>query len=116
MKSLPFDQAKVKEIINTHPTPWHIYDEVGIRATAKALNKAFNWAPGFTNYYAVKALPNPRILEILKTEGMGADCSSLAELVLADKVGYRGEQIMFTSNDTSVEEFKRPPNSERLLT
>lgn len=107
MRSLPFNLEKIQEIINTYPTPFHIYDEMGIRATSQKLYKAFDWAPGFTNFYAVKALPNPRILEVLKSEGMGADCSSLAELVLADKVGLRGEQIMFTSNDTSAEEFKK---------
>lgn len=107
MKSLPFNKSKISELIKEYPTPWHIYDEAGIRKTAKALYRAFDWANGFCNYYAVKALPNPAILKIIKDEGMGADCSSLAELVLAEKVGFKGEQIMFTSNDTSQEEFKK---------
>ncbi len=107
MKSLPFGKKQIEELVNKYPTPWHIYDEAGIRETSKELYGAFSWAKGFCNYYAVKALPNPEILKILKAEGMGADCSSLAELVLAEKVGFTGEQIMFTSNDTSQEEFKK---------
>lgn len=107
MKSLPFSQQQIAKLIKKYPTPWHIYDEAGIRKTSKGLYKAFDWANGFCNYYAVKALPNPEILKILKDEGMGADCSSLAELVLVEKVGFKGEQIMFTSNDTSQEEFKK---------
>lgn len=92
-------------MIREHPTPFHIYDEVGIRKSAKELFDAFSWSSGFTNYYAVKALPNPEILTILKEESMGLDCSSLAELILAERVGVIGERIMFTSNDTSAEEF-----------
>lgn len=107
MKKLPFSLAQVQEIIKTNPTPWYIYDQAEIENTSKLLYRAFNWVPGFTNYFAVKALPNPAILKVVKAQGMGADCSSLAELVLADKVGFRGEQIMFTSNDTSVEEFQK---------
>lgn len=106
-KSVPFSLEEIKEIINTYPTPFHIYDEEGIRQTAKELNITFSWARGYTNYYAVKALPNPEILKILKEEGMGADCSSLAELILAERAGITGEQIMFTSNDTSKEEFEK---------
>lgn len=94
-------------MIRTYPTPFHIYDERGIRATTKGLINAFSWAKGYTNFYAVKALPNPEILKLLKEEGMGADCSSLAELILAEKTGIIGEQIMFTSNDTSAEEFQK---------
>ncbi|MEO8105311.1 MAG: diaminopimelate decarboxylase [Candidatus Saccharibacteria bacterium] len=105
MKVLPFDAGTITELGATYPTPYHIYDEAGLRATAQNLNRVFNWAPGFTNYYAVKALPNPAILALLKAEGMGADCSSLAELVLAEKVGFQGHQIMFSSNDTPAAEF-----------
>lgn len=106
-KSLPFTKQKIEKIIKTYPTPFHIYDEGAIRENAKAFNKAFAWVRNFKNYFAVKATPNPYILKILKEEGMGADCSSLAELVLAEKVGILGENIMFTSNDTPKEEFKK---------
>lgn len=107
MKQLPFDFKLVQEITRTHPTPFHIYDEAGILSTAKQLKDSFDWAPGFRNFYAVKALPNPAILELLKQQGMGVDCSSLAELVLAERGGFMGDHIMFTSNDTTAEEFKK---------
>lgn len=97
-------------IIEKFGTPFHIYDEPGITLTARMLNQAFSWVPmvngrGFRNYFAVKALPNPRILEILKREGMGADCSSYPELKIAKAVGLKGEEMMFTSNDTPEQEF-----------
>lgn len=106
-KTLPFTKTKILEIIKDYPTPFHIYNEKGIRETVKKFYKAFEWLPGFKNYFAVKANPNPYILNILKEEGMGVDCSSLPELVLADKVGFAGEDIMFTSNDTPAGEFKK---------
>lgn len=105
LKILPFDVAKITSIRAKYPTPFHIYDEQGIRATAQKMTRSFEWAPNFRNFFAVKALPNPTILEILKQEGMGVDCSSLAELVLAEKGGFRGEQIIFTSNNTPAEGF-----------
>ena len=86
-------------------TPFHIYDEAGIRATGTALNRAFAGIPGFREYFAVKALPNPRILEVLSELGFGFDCSSIAELILSRQVGARGEDIMFTSNNTSTDEY-----------
>ena len=86
-------------------TPFHIYDEAGIRATVARLYAAFAKVAGFKEYYAVKALPNPRILALLRELGCGFDCSSIAELVLARQAGARGEEIMFTSNNTSPEEF-----------
>ncbi|MDO8991185.1 MAG: diaminopimelate decarboxylase [Sideroxyarcus sp.] len=86
-------------------TPFHIYDEAGIRATGTALNQAFAGIPGFREYYAVKALPNRHILEVLSDLGFGFDCSSIAELILSRQVGARGEDIMFTSNNTSTEEY-----------
>ncbi len=109
-KTLPFPKyplikSQTEKILQEYPTPFHIYDEKGIRETAQKLYKAFNWVGGFKNYYAVKALPNPHILKILKVEGMGADCSSLPELILAEKAGIKGEDIMFTSNDTPAEEY-----------
>jgi len=107
MKYIPFDLNYIKKVVEKYPTPFHIYDAAGIGQSAQTMYKAFDWASGFRNFFAVKALPNPRILALLKKEGMGVDCSSLAELILAEKSGYRGEDIMFTSNDTSAEEFKK---------
>lgn len=106
-KKLPFNEAQIREIAEKYPTPFHIYDEEGIRDTSKGLYAAFKNLPGFKNYFAVKALPNPHILKLLKEEGMGADCSSLPELILAERTGITGEDIMFTSNDTPANEFKK---------
>lgn len=106
-KSLPFDEKKLREIAAKYPTPFHLYDETGLRRTARSLNKAFDWSDNYINFFAVKANPNPHLLEILKDEGMGADASSLPELVLSDAIGLSGEQIMFTSNNTPEEEYKK---------
>lgn len=106
IKSLPFTKAQIESIIKKYPTPFHIYDEKGIRNISKKLYEAFSWSPGFKNYFAAKALPNPSILKILKEEGMGTDCSSLPELMLSEIVGIKGESVMFTSNDTPVKDFK----------
>ena len=106
-KILPFTKTKIKKIIQKHQTPFHIYDEKAIVRNAKNLTKAFSWNKGFREFFAVKALPNPHILQILKKEGFGADCSSLAELILAEKVGLRNEEIMFTSNTTTVAEYQK---------
>jgi diaminopimelate decarboxylase len=103
----PLTKKETENIIKKYPTPWHIYDEKQIRDNAKKLYKAFSWVSGFKNHFAVKALPNPFILKILKEEGMGADCSSLPELMLAEKAGMKGEEIMMTSNDTPAEEYKK---------
>lgn len=105
--SLPFDKEQIKHIIEKYPTPFHIYDEKAIRANVRRFLKAFAWAPEFKEYFAVKATPNPHLLKILQEEGLGVDCSSMAELVLADKCGFRGEDIMLTSNETPVEEFAK---------
>ncbi len=107
MKTVPFTKEQILTLTSAHPTPLYIYDEAGIRAQAQKLIKAFSWNPGFKEYFAVKALPNPRILQILKEEGCGTDCSSLAEIMLSERVGITGEEIMFTSNDTPIEEFKK---------
>lgn len=107
MRTLPFDKAKLEEIAATWPTPFHIYDAKAIRANAKRLKKAFAWNKGFREYFAVKAAPNPHLMKLLKEFGFGSDCSSMAELVLAEKVGNVGEAIMFTSNDTPAEEFRK---------
>ncbi len=105
MKSLPFTYEQLQTIADTYPTPFHLYDEKAIVENARRMKNIFSWIPGFKNYYAVKACPNPSILGILKKEGFGADCSSLPELILAKKSGILGENIMFTSNDTPAEEF-----------
>ena len=96
---------QLQAITQRYPTPFHLYDEAGIRANARRLREAFAWNPGFKEYFAVKATPNPAILKILHEEGCGADCSSLTELMLSDKCGIRGSEIMFSSNDTPAEEF-----------
>ncbi|MCQ2368025.1 MAG: diaminopimelate decarboxylase [Kiritimatiellae bacterium] len=107
MRKLPFDKAKLESIIEKYPTPFHVYDAKGIRENAKRLKKAFSWNKGFREYFAVKAAPNPYLMKLLKEFDFGSDCSSMAELVLAEKVGNVGESIMFTSNDTPAEEFKK---------
>jgi diaminopimelate decarboxylase len=106
-KSVPFSAAELQAIVRRHPTPFHIYDEKAIRATARLLLRAFAWAPGFREYFAVKACPNPHILKILREEGFGADCSSLPELLLAQRTGITGEHIMFTSNNTPAVEYRQ---------
>ena len=97
---------QVQELVKTYPTPFYLYDETGIRNCARRLKAAFSWNPGFREYFAVKATPNPAILKILREEGCGADCSSLTELMLADRSGFSGHEIMFSSNDTPAEDFK----------
>jgi len=106
-KSLPFDKEKLEEIISKYPTPFHIYDEKGIRSYARRFNEAFKWNEGFREYYAIKAAPNPYLMKILKQEKFGIDCSSMAELILAERLGMRGEEIMFTSNDTPDYEYAK---------
>jgi len=104
-KKLPFTQEKLEAIIREYPTPFHIYLEKEMRANVRRLQAAFAWAPKFKEHFAVKALPNPYILRLLREEGCGADCSSLPELILAEKAGVKGEDIVLTSNDTPAEEF-----------
>lgn len=107
MQKIPFlTLEQVKEIVKTYPTPWHIYDEKGIRENAKRLKEAFSWNKGFKEYFAVKATPNPFILNILKEYDCGVDCSSMIELEMSDACGFHGKDIMFSSNETPVEEFK----------
>lgn len=105
MKTLPYDKAKIEEIIKTYPTPFHIYDEAGIVSAAQRLQKAFAWNKGYKEYYAVKACPNPAILKLLHSQGCGMDCSSETELMLCEKLGITGEEIMFSSNATPAREF-----------
>ena len=107
MKTPFVTKAQIEEIVKTYPTPFHIYDEKGIRENVRRINKAFSWNKGFKEYFAVKALPNPVILQILKEEGCGVDCSSLTELMLSEACGFTGHEIMFSSNQTPVEDMKK---------
>lgn len=97
---------QLSEITKTYPTPFHLYDEKGIRENAKRLQEAFSWNQGFREYFAVKATPNPFLLQILREYGCGADCSSMTELMMSEASGFHGEEIMFSSNDTPMEEFQ----------
>ena len=106
-KAFPFSIQTIEAIEKVTPTPFHVYDEAAIVENARRLKAAFSWNVGFKNYFAVKATPNPNIMAILKQEGFGSDCSSLPELVLSEKVGITGEDIIFTSNDTPAMEFKK---------
>ena len=106
-KKIPLSEAQLREVIKQFPTPFHIYDEAAIRQNVRNLISAFSWAPAFKEYFAVKATPNPTLLKVLREEGVGADCSSLAELILAERSGIVGEEIMFSSNDTPAEDFKK---------
>lgn len=96
---------QLQKITAQYPTPFHLYDERGIRENARALQKAFAWNPGYREFFAVKATPNPQILKILREEGCGVDCSSLTELMMSDRCGFSGGEIMFSSNNTPPEEF-----------
>ncbi len=95
----------IQEIVKTYPTPFHLYDERGIRENARKVKEAFSWNPGFREYFAIKATPNPFLVNILRQYGCGADCSSLTELMLCSAIGMKGEEIMFSSNDTPAEEY-----------
>jgi diaminopimelate decarboxylase len=98
-------KEQIEEIVKTYPTPFHIYDEKGIRENAQALKEAFAWNKGFKEFFAVKATPNPFLIDILRDYGCGCDCSSLTELMLSNAMGIEGKDIMFSSNDTPAEEF-----------
>lgn len=98
---------QVKEMTKQYPTPFHLYDEKGIRENARKLKKAFSWNKGFREYFAVKATPNPFILKILQEEGCGTDCSSLTELMMSEACGFKGSDIMFSSNVTPAKEFQK---------
>lgn len=100
-------KEQVEQIVKDYPTPFYIYDEKGIRENARKVRDAFSWNKGFKEYFAVKATPNPFILKILKEEGCGTDCSSYTELMLSDAMGFKQNEIMFSSNVTPAEEFKK---------
>ena len=106
MEKKPFvTKEQLEEIIKTYPTPFYLYDEKGIRENARRLKEAFSWNKGYKEYFAVKATPNPFILNILKEFGCGTDCSSMTELMMSEACGFSGSDIMFSSNDTPLEEF-----------
>ncbi|WP_186565152.1 diaminopimelate decarboxylase [Lawsonibacter celer] len=106
MKKPFVTKRQLEEIAAQYPTPFHLYDEKGIRENARRLKAAFAWNPDYKEYFAVKATPNPAILKILREEGCGVDCSSLTELMLSDQCGFTGGEIMFSSNETPAEEFE----------
>lgn len=107
MKKVPFiTKEQVEKIAETFPTPFYVYDEKGIRETVRSIYKAFAWNKGYKEYFAVKATPLPGILKIMKEEGCGTDCSSYPELVLSDVCGFKGHDIMFSSNDTPVKDMQ----------
>jgi len=114
-KKLPFTKNKIEEIISRYPTPFHIYDEKAIRENARRLNSIFAWDPGFQEFFSVKATPNPYILKLLKEEGFGTDCSSLTELLLAEKIGLPGHKIIFSSNDTPAQEYQKARELEAVI-
>ena len=116
MKKTPFvTLEKIQEITKTIPTPFHIYDEAGIRANARALREAFSWNKGFKEYFAVKATPNPYILKLLHEEGCGCDCATYTELLLAEAVGITGQDIMFSSNVTPEKDMRKARELEAYI-
>jgi diaminopimelate decarboxylase len=107
VKNFPLDKAGLEELEKRYPSPFYLYDEGAIRESVRRMVRAFSIFPGYKEHFAVKALPNPFILKILKEEGLGADCSSLTELLLADMAGIRGEEIMLTANETPAVEYRK---------
>lgn len=116
MKKTFVNKEKLEAIVKQYPTPFHLYDEKGIRENVRNLQEAFSWNKGYKEYFAVKATPNPTILQILKEEGCGVDCSSYTELMMSDTVGFAGEDIMFTSNVTPREDFVLARKLDALIT
>ncbi len=114
-KRVPFTRKQLEAIIKKYPTPFHIYHEKAIRKNAREFKKAFAWNKGFKEFYAVKACPNPYVMKILQAEGFGTDCSSLSELVLSQRTGITGEEIMFSSNDTPAEEFVKARKLKAII-
>ncbi|MFQ9538467.1 MAG: diaminopimelate decarboxylase, partial [Lactococcus lactis] len=106
MKTPFVTKEQLEQITKEFPTPFHLYDEKGIRQKARDLHKAFAWNKGFKEFFAVKATPTPAILKILHEEGCGVDCASYVELLLSEKCGFDGSEMMFSSNDTPAEEFQ----------
>lgn len=106
-KKFPLTKEETLRLIERYPTPFHLYDEAKIRANFRRLRETFAWAPSFREHFAVKALPNPRIVQLLHEDGAGTDCSSIPELIISAAAGVKGEEIMLTSNDTPYEEFQK---------
>ena len=116
MEKKPFvTKEKIEEIIKTVPTPFHLYDEKGIRENARAVKEAFSWNPGFREYFAVKATPTPALIKILGEYDCGCDCSSMTELMLSEAMGFDGNHIMFSSNDTPPEEYKKAADMGAII-
>lgn len=115
MKKTFVTNEQLKEIVKEYPTPFHLYDEKGIRENARRLKEAFAWNKGFKEYFAVKATPNPFLLKILQEEGCGTDCSSMTELMLSEALGFSGEEIMFSSNATPAEEFVKAREVDAII-
>ncbi|MPM49591.1 Diaminopimelate decarboxylase [bioreactor metagenome] len=115
MRNLPFTKDALEAIVEKFPTPFHLYDEAGIRANVKRLQDAFSWNEGFREYFAVKALPNPVIMKLLFESGCGMDCSSMTELLLSRAIGVTGEDVMFSSNDTPAAEFRLAREMDVLI-
>ena len=107
MSKTPFvTKEQLEGIVDSYPTPFHLYDEKGIRENAQALKDAFSWNKGYREYFAVKACPNPFLIKIMQEEGCGVDCSSYTELMLAESLGFKGNGIMFSSNATPAQDFE----------
>lgn len=115
MKKTFVTNEQLKEIVKEYPTPFHLYDEKGIRENARRLKEAFAWNKGFKEYFAVKATPNPFLLKILQEEGCGTDCSSMTELMLSEALGFSGGEIMFSSNATPAEEFVKAREVDAII-
>jgi diaminopimelate decarboxylase len=115
LANFPWKDEQIVDLANKYPTPFHLYDEQTIRTQVRNLKAAFAWCPGYRNHFAVKATPNPHILQVLKEEGCGTDCSSITELVLSEKMGYKADEIMFTSNNTPLYEFKKAKKLNALV-
>ncbi len=114
-KEVPFTREEAALWRESYPTPFYVYDEEAIRNTALSLREAFGWAPGYREYFAVKALPNPEILRILHDCGCGADCASISEVTLCRRIGMSGEEIIFTSNETTAEEYRTAKEAGAIL-
>ena len=106
MKKPFVTKEQVEEIVKTYPTPFYLYDEKQIRENVRKVLKAFAWNKGFKEYFAVKATPTPKILQILREEGCGTDCSSYTELLMSDACGFKGSEIMFSSNETPAQDYQ----------
>jgi len=115
MKVLPLTPEQLAGITREYPTPFYLYDEKAIREVIRRLKKAFSWNPGYREYFAVKATPNPYILDIFRDEGCGVDCASETELLLSGACGFQGMDIMFTSNATTVGEYQMARSLDAII-